>query len=102
MKPFHELTEELNEAGIQFLITDLNLAVSFLDMALLTANFDHRERLRRHARKGHDTVVRFLPHFICSQAQAAEIDSKLSHIRNRLECCDGRSSQANGASLIHA
>lgn len=92
--PFSEMTDraaividELNDAGIRFLITDLDVALPFLDMTLLASDDQHRKWLCRYAIRAHDTVIYFLPRLYCycSQAQKAEIIAKLSRIQGRLK-----------------
>jgi hypothetical protein len=84
-----ELIDGLNDVGIRFLMTDLDVALSFLNMALWASDEEHKERFCRHARRAHDAVLHLLPRLNCSQVQRAEIDAKLSRVHGGLKNCNG-------------
>ena len=80
----YETIEEANRAGAQFLIADVTVALTFLDIADVTSSEETKTRNRRHARSAYDTVHRLLPRIYPSEEQFAILREKLKTLRNRL------------------
>lgn len=79
-----ELQNQSNRSGIQFVLTDLDTAISFLDLADGTSNIDHRQRLLANAKKAHDACQRFIPRLTFSASETSIVNRKLRQIRSRL------------------
>jgi hypothetical protein len=77
-------SEESNAAGIQFLIQDLDLAMTFMDTAEATHIKETAERNHRNARTAYETVMRLLQKVQPNAAQQQEIDKRIAVLRARL------------------
>lgn len=75
-----------NQSGVQFLKIDLDIALTFVKIAL-SSHKDHDKRARNqaNARKAHDTVIHWKDRLEISQPDALEIEAKLQKLRAALE-----------------
>jgi hypothetical protein len=74
-----------NQNGVNFLLTDLDLALTFMDIAEVSR---HEETVRRNhnsARKAYDTVVRLLEKLMPDVEQRQVIDANLAVLKARLQ-----------------
>jgi hypothetical protein len=74
-----------NRLGVQFLLIDLGLALTFLNIASTSGNLETAQRNWRNARKAHDAVLHLLPRLTTTNEEFQLIDEKLSALRLRLE-----------------
>jgi hypothetical protein len=77
------------QAGGEFLIADLELAMAWLDRAALTADATTRARNVENATRVRDTVVRLLTKIELPPLQSQEIRKRLQSLEERLEAVDG-------------
>jgi hypothetical protein len=78
------LAESLNQNNVDFLIIDLAVALTFMEVADATGIDETRHRNHRNARKAYDTVARFLHKVRTDSEQQAEIDLRMETLRARL------------------
>ena len=88
MGGFPEQNELANQSGIQFLLADLGLALSFMDLADLSLNKTTVRRNHRNARAAYETVVLLLQKLRLDEGQRQAIDAKLALLRTRLQTAD--------------
>jgi hypothetical protein len=84
MATTRQIVEESNRLGVQFLIADLSVALTFLDVAETTRSEEVRKRNRDNARTAYDAVQRFLGRLSPSKEEQTELDARLSTLRSRL------------------
>lgn len=80
-----ELRQQTNLSGVQFVFIELELALSFLDIANNIQDPERRQRLFANARKAYSTVQGFIPRLTFSTSEASIVDRKLGEIRGHLE-----------------
>lgn len=73
-----------NTAGIHFLLMEINLAMTFIDLAETTGIQETVTRNHRNARIAYDTILRLLPNLTPSEAQQQAIDDGLAIVKARL------------------
>jgi len=73
--------------GAEFIIADLDLAFTFLDIASTSRVADTACRNQENARTAYDMVIRFLPRSIAalSVAERQTVQDKLTDLKSRLE-----------------
>jgi hypothetical protein len=81
---WQDASSSLNKTGVEFLIADLDLALTFLEVADGSLNLETKQRNHRNARNAYDTVVRLLPGVRPEKVQRVEIDQKLKLLKTRL------------------
>jgi hypothetical protein len=77
--------EESQRIGVEFLIADLSIALTFLDIAEATESEGHRQRNRQNALAAHATVMRLLPRLSPSPDERRVLESRLAKLRERLQ-----------------
>jgi hypothetical protein len=70
---------------VEFLLTDLDTALTFLDIARTTTNEETRRRNFENARRAYDTVIQLMQRVPLDDAQNEFIQGKLTLLRMRLE-----------------
>lgn len=87
LKREHELLEEeRNRIFAEYLMTDLEISLTFARSALNSGDDAlHAERNRRNARRGYDSVVHFKTRLRCSDLQRRELQLRLKELRSLLE-----------------
>jgi hypothetical protein len=75
----------INQGIIEFLLIDLDVALTFMDVAKTTEFRGTAERNHKNARNAYDTVVEKLREVTPTAAQQALLDEKLAALRTRLE-----------------
>ena len=70
--------------GIQFLIADLSVAHTFLDVAEVTQSEESRKRNRLNARTAYEMVLHFLPRVSPSDEEYPVLENKLRQLKERL------------------
>jgi hypothetical protein len=71
--------------GVDFLIVDLDTALTFMDVADTTTIDETARRNHKNARKAYDTVLRLLRDLRPTRDQRKIIEDKLMLLRARLE-----------------
>ena len=84
MASTRQIVDESHRIGVQFLIADLGVALTFLDVAETTRSEETRKRNRENARTAYNAVRRFLPRLSPSEEERAELEAKLSTLTSRL------------------
>ena len=79
------ILRDSNRIGIQFLFTDLDVALSFLTIAATSGNLAIKQRNWRNARKAHDAVLHLLPRLTPTNEELQFINERLSALRLRLQ-----------------
>lgn len=80
-----ELRDRSDRSGVQFVLTDLEVALSYLNIADQTRDVERQRRLCAGARKAHQTILHFISRFTFSASEAAIVDRKLRQIRDRIQ-----------------
>jgi len=78
-------TEIPNEAGLGFVLVELDLGATFCELALSTQNVETEERNTRNARKAHHNALNFLQRLSPESAEQTLINEKFSHLNELLE-----------------
>lgn len=76
---------DAKRTGASILLTDLDVAMTFLEVANATRNPETRQRNYGNAWKAYDAVRHFLPQMVFTDAEAKLIQEKLEALRKRLE-----------------
>jgi len=78
-------TEIPNEAGLGFVLVELDIGATFCELALSTQNVETEERNTRNALKAHDSAQNFLQRLSPESAEQTLINEKFSHLNELLE-----------------
>jgi hypothetical protein len=76
-------TEIPNEAGLSFVLVELDLRATFCELALSTRDYKNKERNTCNARKAYDSAIHFLQRLSPDSAEQTLINEKFSRL-NRL------------------
>ena len=79
-----------NTTSIEFLLTDLDTAHTFLDVAHTSGDQEIKQRNYTNARVAYDTVTGLLSKVRPTAAQQQAIDEKLNRLKARLEAVGER------------
>jgi hypothetical protein len=79
------LMEQTNQAGIDFIVTDLNTGLTFLEIANVSGSDSNRKRNFEKAHEVYRTVTRLLPRVMPSPAVKQQIEKKLEELKGALE-----------------
>lgn len=84
--PDPQLAKDLNRNGVEFLLADLDTALTFTNIAA-SADRDEetRRRNRENARKAYDTVLKLSKKFALKPEEKMVFDEKLQTLRRALE-----------------
>lgn len=74
----------LNNTGVEFVLTDLDVAPTFMDVADASGIAETKTRNHQNARTAYDEVLRLLQHLSPDAKQQAAIHTKLGVVKNRL------------------
>jgi hypothetical protein len=74
-----------NQGIIEFLLTDLDVALTFMDVADTTEFRATADRNHQNARNAYDTVIAKLREVTPNPTQKAMLDEKIAALRSRLE-----------------
>jgi hypothetical protein len=83
--PAVALLADLNDRLVQLVLTDLDLSLTFMDVAEVTHVQEKACRNHKHARIVYDTAVRLLPNLKPSAPQQVVFDEKLGVLKTRLK-----------------
>jgi hypothetical protein len=81
---FPRLLGDVNQAGVQFIFNDLDLACTFLDVAAASTDDETARRNQENARKAYDGVVRFLKFLRLTPKERSAIDEMLGVLKTRM------------------
>lgn len=79
------LLRQSNRIGVDFLLTDLDTAHTFLDIADVTEAVRTHSHNHERARGIYLTVQRLLPRVVPEAEEQMRLDEKLSQLKKRLE-----------------
>jgi hypothetical protein len=80
-----ERFHDLNQTAMQFLLGDLDLALTFIEVAEVSGLQDTKDRNYKNARKAYDTALHLLEKLKPDAGQRQVIDAKLARLKTRLE-----------------
>lgn len=83
-KSTRQILEQTQRIGVQFLLTDMSAALTFLDVADVTQSPGTRQRNRDHALSAYKTVLRLLSKISPSDDERSALHEKLQVLKNRL------------------
>ena len=70
---------------MRILLADLDLAMTFLEIARTTTDASVRQRNRENARKAYETVLRFQLRLVPTAEEKKSMEEKLGNVRDGLE-----------------
>jgi ABC-type sugar transport system ATPase subunit len=76
---------DANEAGIEMVLSDLDLAETLLDRANVLQDADTIRRNRKNARHAYDTVQNLIVNLTPNSGQKKQLANKMAVLRMRLE-----------------
>jgi hypothetical protein len=79
------ILRDSNRIGVQFLFTDLEVALSFLAIAATSGDLAIKQRNWRNARKAHDAVRHLLLRLTPTNEELQFINERLSALRLMLQ-----------------
>ena len=79
------LPSALSNVGFQFLLADLDTALTFMKVAESAIDADTRERNHANARRAYDTVIRLMQNLSLDDTQREELAAKLALLKLRLQ-----------------
>ncbi len=71
--------------GFEFLLIDIDAALTFMDVAETTNSDETRQRNFKNARHAYDTVLQLMHTAGLNAAQKKEVQERLAALRTRLE-----------------
>lgn len=74
-----------NELAVSVILSDLDLALTFLEVARVSTDPATRRRNRENARKVYETVLHFRPRLVTTGEEKRGIEQKLGMLKNALE-----------------
>lgn len=85
MKSHTELREDFNTAGVSFLMTELDVALSFTQLAAGPYSFDRRDRLLRGANRALRQAMLMHPRFRLTGLEEGAFEAKRTRIQRALQ-----------------
>ena len=85
MSYWPETFSELNQSGVSFLLTDLDLAMTFMDVADASRIDETTRRNHTNARTAYNSVLRLLEKLTPNTDERQVIDAKLAILKMRLQ-----------------
>lgn len=79
-----QIMKQLNRVAVEFLIADLTVALTFLDVAETTGSEETRKRNHQNALAAHGVVSRLMPRVSPSAAERPTLEARLAELRGRL------------------
>ena len=75
----------MNQSGVDFLLTDLDSAMTFMDIAAASHIQETIHQNRNNARRAYDAAVHHLGKLTPDAGQRPQIDTKLALLKTRLQ-----------------
>ena len=88
LEPVNELISELNATALQFLLIDLDLGMTFMDVAKASRIEQTIHRSHENARRALDTVLHLSQKLNLDEEERRTIDVKLTLLKARLEATE--------------
>jgi hypothetical protein len=85
MDQIHATRNELNQKSADFLKVDIETALTFSNLALQTYDPIRKRRNRVNARKGYDTIVRFMAKVPLVEEDVRYLSNKLEQLKSNLQ-----------------
>ena len=82
---FAATRQDINRTGIELLLTDASVALTFLSIVDTTSNRETAERNMKNARKAYDSVQHLRVGHLLTDAETVTLDSRLAEVKLRLE-----------------
>ena len=79
------LRSSVSKNAFEFLLTDIDTALTFMDVAESTGKAEIRNRNYANARRAYDTVLRFMQNLAIADDQRKKLASKLNILKSRLQ-----------------
>lgn len=76
---------DLNKSGVEFLLTELQTALTFMDIADTSRIPETVKRNHENAHKAYETVQRLMGYLIPNETQQALIVQRITQLKARLE-----------------
>jgi hypothetical protein len=86
----NEIFRAVNQNGVNFVLLDLDVGMTFMDVAEASCVEETTRRNHNNARKAHDAVLRLLENLTPSLSERQAIDAKLAILRDRLQAVGQR------------
>ena len=80
-----QILYDLNHTGVEFLLVDLDLALTFMAVAAASHIEETRHRNHHNARTAYDTVLRLLGKLTPDAGQRQAIDARVADLKKRLQ-----------------
>ena len=81
----HVAFQRFNRAGADFLHIDSEIALTFANLALETANPEKKQRTTGVARRAYDAITRLREGINLDETRAAKLDANLARLKNELQ-----------------
>ena len=85
MKSFAQLQQETTAVQLDFLLTDISAANTFLDVAGTTRDAETRTRNVQHAKEAYAMVLRMSQRLNTVPEEAADVQNRLGLLKIRLD-----------------
>ena len=82
---FSKLRESINRTSVDFLLTDADVALTFISVAETTSNQETAERNTHNAHKAYRTIQNLRAKYVLTDSEADTLDSRLAEVKLRLE-----------------
>ena len=79
------IRSSVSNNAFQFLLTDLDIALTFMNVAESTDNVAIKQRNHGNARRAYDTVVRLMQNLSLHDSQREELAERLALLKLRLQ-----------------
>ena len=79
------IRSSVSNNAFQFLLTDLDVALTFMNVAESTRDADAQQRNHKNARRAYDAVVRLMQSLSLDDTQNKELAEKLALLKSRLQ-----------------
>jgi hypothetical protein len=84
MQPFAKTIEQSNQAGVAFLLIEIDAGLTFLDVASTTSSSAVALRNRDNAYEAYVTILRYLDRVRLDDQDKAAFDERFGILRSRL------------------
>ena len=79
------IREDINHTSVEILLTDSNVALTFLSVAETTENRETANRNIHNARRAYDSIQSSCVRYLFTEAQTMTLDTNLGEVKARLE-----------------